>query len=91
MESQDEKTAEKFKKLMGIRPNTSESKNGQSAAAAVNQIQIMQQQAFEAMDKEYQFARMTTHTHRGMGLGFASNAATVIDPNQIQRAAQLNK
>ena len=91
MESQDEKTAEKFKKLMGIKANTSESKNDQSAAAAVNQIQKMQQQAFEAMDKEYQFARMTTHTHRGMGLGFASNAATVIDPNQIQKAAQLNK
>ncbi len=91
MESQDEKTAEKFKKLMGIKSNTNESKNDQSAAAAVNQIQKMQQQAFEAMDKEYNFARMTTHTHRGMGLGFATNATTVIDPNQIQRAAQLNK
>lgn len=88
VESQDEKTAEKFKKLMGIKSQTNDSKNDQTAAAAVNQVQIMQQQAFEAMDKEYQFARMTTHTHRGMGLGFASNAVTVIDPNQIQRAPQ---
>lgn len=73
---------------MGIKSQTNDSKNDQTAAAAVNQVQIMQQQAFEAMDKEYQFARMTTHTHRGMGLGFASNAVTVIDPNQIQRAPQ---
>jgi hypothetical protein len=61
-----------------------------SDAAAIDQIHKMQAKAFEAMDKEYQFARMASHTHRGMGLGFATNPV-VIDPNQIQRAAQLNK
>ena len=35
-------------------------------------VKLMQQKAFEAMDKEYELARMTTHTHRGQGLGFAS-------------------
>ena len=31
-----------------------------------------QQELFEHLDKEYQFARMATHTHRGMGLGTVS-------------------
>lgn len=72
---------------MGIKSNDSSSNSTNS----VNEIQKMQQQAFEQMDKEYQFARMTTHTHRGMGLGFASNAHSLIDPNVIQKAPQINK
>lgn len=43
------------------------------------QLQMMQQRAFDAMDKEYEQARMSTHTHRGQGLGFASIGLT--DPN----------
>ena len=31
-----------------------------------------QRDLFEKLDKEYQFARMVTHTHRGVGLGFGS-------------------
>lgn len=37
-----------------------------------------QQELFQRLDQEYAFARMTTHTQRGVGLGFAT---TVIDPN----------
>lgn len=87
LEGQDEKTAEKFRKLMGIK---SIDNSSASSASSISEINKMQQQAFEQMDKEYQFARMTTHTHRGMGLGFASNT-TLIDPNIIQKAPQLNK
>jgi len=36
------------------------------------------QELFQRLDQEYQFARMTTHTQRGVGLGFST---TVIDPN----------
>jgi len=39
------------------------------------------QELFERLDQEYAFARMTTHTQRGVGLGFSS---AVIDPNVPQ-------
>ncbi len=39
----------------------------------MTQEQLMkQQEMFQRLDKEYEFARMSTHTHRGVGLGFAS-------------------
>lgn len=86
VDGQDEKTAEKFRKLMGIKTIDS----SQTVEQSVDQIQQMQKEAFEQMDKEYQLARMTTHTHRGMGLGFASTTNTQpLDPNIIQKAAQL--
>jgi len=31
-----------------------------------------QEELFRQLDRDYAFARMTTHTHRGIGLGFAS-------------------
>lgn len=40
-----------------------------------------QAELFQRLDQEYQFARMTTHTQRGVGLGFST---TVIDPNHPQ-------
>ena len=79
VEGQDEKTAEKFRKLMGIKDSPSDANStgnadsgGSSPSGSVDQIQRMQKQAFDALDKEYAFARMATHTHRGMGLGFAT-------------------
>lgn len=77
----DEKTSEKFRKLMGIK-----STDSAEAASDTVKMQLMHQKAFEAMDKEYEMARMTTHTHRGQGLGFATTG--LIDPNQPQRPAQ---
>ena len=87
VESQDEKTAEKFRKLMGIKQSDGGGDASQDMLVkdSVASIEQMQRQAFEAMDKEYQIARMTTHTHRGMGLGFASSSTAVIDPNLPQQ------
>ena len=81
MQGTDEKTSEKFRKLMGIK-----STDSAEAASDTVKMQLMHQKAFEAMDKEYEMARMTTHTHRGQGLGFATTG--LIDPNQPQRPAQ---
>jgi len=32
-----------------------------------------QEELFRQLDKDYEFARMATHTHRGVGLGFQSH------------------
>lgn len=78
IEGQDEKTAEKFRKLMGIK-SVDELKD----VNTVDKIQTMQKQAFDHMDKEYEYARMTTHLNRGKGLGFASHTASLLlDANQ---------
>ena len=33
-----------------------------------------QDELFQQLNNQYEFARMATHTHRGIGLGFASQA-----------------
>ncbi|XP_060063657.1 arginine/serine-rich coiled-coil protein 2-like isoform X2 [Ylistrum balloti] len=71
---QDGKMAAKFRKLMGMKEG--ESDEGTSAELSEEQ-QRKQQELFSRLDKEYEFARMTTHTHRGVGLGFASQ----LNPN----------
>ncbi|GAB1602634.1 hypothetical protein Ahia01_000543000 [Argonauta hians] len=39
---------------------------------ALEERKKQQEELFTRLDKEYEFARMTTHTHRGVGLGFQS-------------------
>ena len=38
----------------------------------VEQQEQKHKEMMEKLDKEYQFARMATHTHRGIGLGFGA-------------------
>lgn len=68
--SKDEKTALKMKKLMGIRDDDSKIDNLNKNEQKLNDLNRMQEKTFNDLDKEYEFARMATHTHRGMGLGF---------------------
>ena len=42
--------------------------NEPSASGSVDEIQKMQKKAFDYMDKEYEYARVTTHLNRGKGL-----------------------
>lgn len=58
----------KFRKLMGIKGETESEKS----AEAAEEQQRKQDELFSQLDREYAFARMATHTHRGVGLGFAS-------------------
>jgi hypothetical protein len=60
---------------MGLKP-------GEQVATEANGVQAMQKQAFDVLDKEYEYARVTTHLNRGKGLGFASYSSKLIDPNQ---------
>ena len=77
LESQDERTAEKFRKLMGIKVDETT-----PSASSTSQVHEMQKQAFSDLDREYELARVTTHLNRGKGLGFTSYSTKLIDPNQ---------
>jgi hypothetical protein len=82
--TEDNKTASKFRKLMGMKGG-----EGQSSAEELpedlqklsEEQQRKQAELFQRLDQDYQFARMTTHTQRGVGLGFST---TIIDPNHPQ-------
>ncbi|CAF0766214.1 unnamed protein product [Didymodactylos carnosus] len=73
-EGQDEKTAEKFRKLMGLKSDDSVQSTTSSDTNAIKQ---MQQRTFDSLDKEYQVARVATHIHKGVGLGFFSQGPIV--------------
>ncbi|GFR69093.1 arginine/serine-rich coiled-coil protein 2 [Elysia marginata] len=68
----DDKSKEKFRKLMGIKGEGSTGPEEETAEE--HEKEIKQKELFDKLDKEYQFARMATHTHRGIGLGFGSVA-----------------
>lgn len=70
----DNKSNEKFAKLMGIKSD----KAKESGTSASQEIVKKQAEVFQNLDLQYQQARLTTHTQRGVGLGFSS---TYIDPN----------
>ncbi|XP_011637686.1 arginine/serine-rich coiled-coil protein 2 isoform X2 [Pogonomyrmex barbatus] len=65
---QDGKVTAKFKRLMGIKgdlPNA-------SAVGAKPDILKKQEEMFNNMEQQYEVARATTHTQRGVGLGYAT-------------------
>ena len=68
-QDQDGKMSAKFRKLMGIKQEGSE--GGEAEKLTEEQLQ-KQQELFQRLDQEYEMARMSTHTHRGVGLGFAT-------------------
>ncbi|CAF3712360.1 unnamed protein product [Rotaria socialis] len=72
-DGQDEKTAEKFRKLLGMKPGGNAT-NDTTESDAIHQ---QQQDTFDSLDKEYQTARITTHLRRGVGLGFLSQGSFV--------------
>ncbi|UJR09514.1 hypothetical protein I4U23_013752 [Adineta vaga] len=65
---QNEKDAEKYRKLLGMKSGGN-SVNDTTESDAIHQ---QQQDTFDSLDKEYQTARITTHLRRGVGLGFLS-------------------
>ena len=69
LEDKDGRMAAKFRKLMGIKDAES---SGTNPDEGTEETIKKQQELFNQLDREYQFARMTTHTHRGIGLGFTS-------------------
>ncbi|KAA0183277.1 hypothetical protein HAZT_HAZT002992 [Hyalella azteca] len=69
----DGKMAEKFKRLMGVKDTaaTSNKSGGSSAGSKLNEVQ---EDMFSNMERQYEVARLATHTHKGYGLGFTSTA-----------------
>lgn len=59
---------EKFRKLMGIKDEGED----EDSEKLTEEQRRKQDELFSQLDKEYNMARMTTHTHRGIGLGFQS-------------------
>ena len=68
---QDGKMSSKFRKLMGMKEGDGEVEETVPTELSEEQ-QRKQEELFSDLDKQYEFARMATHTHRGVGLGFSS-------------------
>ncbi|XP_031832218.1 uncharacterized protein LOC116426811 isoform X2 [Nomia melanderi] len=65
---QDGKVTAKFKRLMGIKDDLPTA----ATAGAKPDILKKQEEMFNNMEQQYEVARATTHTQRGVGLGYAT-------------------
>ncbi|KAM0724969.1 Arginine/serine-rich coiled-coil protein 2 [Formica fusca] len=65
---QDGKVSAKFKRLMGIKGDLPSA----PTVGAKPDILKKQEEMFNNMEQQYEVARATTHTQRGVGLGYAS-------------------
>ncbi|KAH1011904.1 hypothetical protein HUJ04_001176 [Dendroctonus ponderosae] len=63
----DDKTSNKFKRLMGIKET-----DPTNLAVKSTDVLKKQQEMFSSMEAQYEVARTATHTMRGVGLGFGS-------------------
>lgn len=82
-EDQDGKVTAKFRKLMGIRGDPPPPADKPDPAA--NPLLKQQEKLFHDLDQQYEAARVSTHTHRGVGLGYSSQMAAY-----FQQANNLN-
>ncbi|KAJ6216927.1 hypothetical protein RDWZM_008084 [Blomia tropicalis] len=76
---------EKFRKLMGIKEDDDDDDEDEAMTTATNEaitsndnttnssLSTTQEKLFQNLDMQYSIARMSTHTHRGVGLGFGSS------------------
>ncbi|GAB6024024.1 arginine serine-rich coiled-coil 2 [Chamberlinius hualienensis] len=72
-QDQDGKMTAKFKRLMGMKEEEME-KNPFKSGMSGDQIK-KQEELFRSLDQQYEQARVSTHTQRGVGLGFSSAAS----------------
>lgn len=68
----DGKVTAKFKRLMGIKDSGIGVDNQTSQQGQSKDIIKKQEEMFNSMESQYEVARMATHTHRGLGLGFGA-------------------
>jgi len=69
----DGKVSAKFKRLMGMKDDPPAAASSSSSADGDSEVAKKQQQYFADLEKQYEVARATTHTQRGLGLGFGSS------------------
>ncbi|GIY31173.1 hypothetical protein CDAR_6092 [Caerostris darwini] len=67
-QDQDGKMTAKFRKLMGIKSTDTEVPPPSESEDSVIK---RQEELFQDLDKQYETARMVTHTQRGLGLGYS--------------------
>lgn len=75
----DGKMAAKFKKLMGIKKELEE----RAPLTAAEEQLRKQEELFRTLDQQYETARMSTHSYRGVGLGFSSNTSATLTSQMI--------
>ncbi|XP_013781116.1 arginine/serine-rich coiled-coil protein 2-like isoform X2 [Limulus polyphemus] len=86
-QDQDGKMTAKFRKLMGIKEEggdvgCSESVEGNPQPQTEDEALKQQESLFRDLDQQYEIARMSTHTHRGVGLGYSSQPTAFFPPAQ---------
>jgi hypothetical protein len=63
----------KFRKLMGIKEDEGGEANQDEELTKLSEEQKKKQdELFSSLDRQYEAARVTTHTQRGVGFGFGS-------------------
>lgn len=77
-QDQDGKMTAKFKRLMGIKGEVAAAAAAASSSSTQSpgqkpDILKKQEEMFSNMEQQYEVARATTHTQRGVGLGYASS------------------
>ncbi|KAK3927121.1 LOW QUALITY PROTEIN: Arginine/serine-rich coiled-coil protein 2 [Frankliniella fusca] len=70
-QDQDGKLTAKFNRLMGIKQPVQAAPNP-TAKEGGSEIIKKQEEMFHNMESQYEVARLATHTHRGLGLGFGT-------------------
>lgn len=81
-QDQDGKMSAKFRKLMGLKDKEAEKDNKPASTAGSSGTEVIQKQEalFRDLDQQYEMARITTHTQRGVGLGYSSQPQQLIYP-----------
>lgn len=69
-QDQDGKLTAKFRKLMGIKSEAKEPQEDDK-----EHVLKKQEELFRDLDQQYEMARVTTHTQRGVGLGYSAQVA----------------
>lgn len=82
----DGKVTAKFRKLMGIRGDAPppDEKPGPAASSLLQQ----QEKLFQDLDQQYEAARVSTHTHRGVGLGYSSQMAAFFQQTNLNTTSK---
>ncbi|XP_034237716.1 arginine/serine-rich coiled-coil protein 2-like isoform X2 [Thrips palmi] len=70
-QDQDGKLTAKFNRLMGIKQPV-QAPAATSSGEGGSEIIKKQEEMFHNMESQYEVARLATHTHRGLGLGFGT-------------------
>jgi len=71
-QDQDGQVSAKFRRLMGIKDDGTKTETC-SEKTSDTDLMKKQEEMFRNMEKQYEVARMVTHTQRGLGLGFGSS------------------